>query len=189
MRAVIFDLFGVVCEEIGRPWLHRSVPETDQKRVHEEYFVRGDLGTIEEQDFFDGLAAASGQDAHAIRDEWHAAIRETPGMFALVERIRGKHPVALCTNASRWFFESVEEKVRLRERFDVVVVSAEQGVVKAGKDIYERTCALLNVAPEEAVFVDDRPENVEGAVAAGLSGILFTGTEVLEKELAELGVA
>jgi FMN phosphatase YigB (HAD superfamily) len=38
------------------------------------------------------------------------------------------------------------------------------------------------------VFVDDFPENVEGANEAGLTGILFTGEEALRKELRELGV-
>jgi HAD superfamily hydrolase (TIGR01509 family) len=53
---------------------------------------------------------------------------------------------------------------------------------------YEALIAMCGLAAEQIVFVDDFPENVEGAVAAGLHGILFTGADTLRKELGELGV-
>jgi FMN phosphatase YigB (HAD superfamily) len=38
------------------------------------------------------------------------------------------------------------------------------------------------------VFIDDLPENVEGARAAGMQGIHYTGPEALEAGLRALGV-
>jgi putative hydrolase of the HAD superfamily len=60
--------------------------------------------------------------------------------------------------------------------FDVIVISAEEGVRKPDARIFERTLARLGVAPDEAVFVDDFPVNVAGARAAGLHALQFTGT-------------
>ena len=47
---------------------------------------------------------------------------------------------------------------------------------------------LGGVAPDEAVFLDDLPENVEGARAAGLHAFQFTTRAEAEPQLAALGV-
>ena len=51
---------------------------------------------------------------------------------------------------------------------------------------YERLLAELDVQPEETIFIDDRPRNIEGAEALGIHGILFTNTTDVLNELAEL---
>jgi len=47
-------------------------------------------------------------------------------------------------------------------------------VRKPGAEIFRRALARLDVAPEEAVFVDDRPPNVEGARRVGMYAVHFT---------------
>lgn len=188
-RGVIFDLFGVVCEEIGRPWLNRSVPEPLRTQVHDDIFRRGDLGTIEEEAYWSALERASGQGAHSIRDEWYGNIREIPGMFLLVEKARARQSVALCSNAASWFFAAVEERVGISARFDRVIVSSEIGAAKPDARIYEVALGRMGLRSHEAVFVDDRPENVAAAESAGMRGILFTGAPSLGNELAALGAA
>jgi FMN phosphatase YigB (HAD superfamily) len=48
--------------------------------------------------------------------------------------------------------------------------------------------AKLALPPAACAFIDDLPENVEGARAAGMHGIRYTGPEALEMELRSLGV-
>jgi putative hydrolase of the HAD superfamily len=60
----------------------------------------------------------------------------------------------------------------LAESFDVVLVSAEEGVRKPDAEIFRRALARGAVAPSRAVFVGDHPEaDVEGASNAGLVAI------------------
>jgi FMN phosphatase YigB (HAD superfamily) len=50
---------------------------------------------------------------------------------------------------------------------------------------------LLGVCPEEALFVDDRPPNIDGAAQAGMKTMLFDSTEScvrLQQLLRDLGV-
>ncbi len=61
--------------------------------------------------------------------------------------------------------------------FDHATLSFELGVVKPQREIYEHAVNGLNVKPEEALFLDDRPENVEGARVAGLQAELYTRWE------------
>jgi epoxide hydrolase-like predicted phosphatase len=68
------------------------------------------------------------------------------------------------------------------DAFDVMVISAETGLVKPGAGIYRLALEKLDVAPAEAVFVDDMPENVDGARAVGMHAIQFSQSkEVLEE--------
>ena len=57
--------------------------------------------------------------------------------------------------------------------FDVQVVSAFEGCEKPDPAIYHAALRLAGVAPEQALFVDDLPENIEAANAVGMVGVLI----------------
>lgn len=71
---------------------------------------------------------------------------------------------------------------------EAVVVSGEVGLVKPDPAIYEHLLATHDVDPATALFVDDRADNVEAAVALGFHGHVFTAAAALRRELAALGV-
>jgi methionine salvage enolase-phosphatase E1 len=52
-------------------------------------------------------------------------------------------------------------------------------LIKPDAAIYEDMIEGLEIAPEEGLFFDDRPENVEGARAVGLRAELFDSWEKL----------
>jgi HAD superfamily hydrolase (TIGR01509 family) len=67
-----------------------------------------------------------------------------------------------------------------------MTVSAEVGVMKPEARIYQMALDALGVAPAESVFVDDFPENVEGARAVGMQAIHFIQPEQALDELHKL---
>lgn len=66
--------------------------------------------------------------------------------------------------------------------------SCELGIAKPDPAIYTYTCEKLNVAPPEALFLDDKAENVRAAEAVGLAGIQFRNIEQLHRELENRGL-
>jgi putative hydrolase of the HAD superfamily len=64
------------------------------------------------------------------------------------------------------------------------VYSGRIGLVKPGREIYDHLARELRADPAGVVFVDDRPENVEGARLAGMTGILHTTAAALRAALA-----
>ncbi len=60
------------------------------------------------------------------------------------------------------------------ELFPLAVLSYEVGAMKPFAEIYRAAIERANVAPDRILFVDDRPENIQGARAAGLDAHLFT---------------
>lgn len=76
----------------------------------------------------------------------------------------------------------------LLTRFNALIMSHEVGAMKPAPIFYERCFESVNAAPGECVFIDDMPENIEGAKATGLNALHYRDTETLRLELARLGV-
>lgn len=67
--------------------------------------------------------------------------------------------------------------------FDVRTFSCDIRLAKPGPEIYRRCLRDLAVAPSDALFLDDRPENVRGAEAVGIHTILYTSPADLAQHL------
>jgi len=73
------------------------------------------------------------------------------------------------------------------KQFDHQTFSAEVRVIKPDAAIYQHSLDGLGVAPSEALFVDDRESNIDGARALGLSAIQFHSVAQLKDDLEKLG--
>jgi putative hydrolase of the HAD superfamily len=76
----------------------------------------------------------------------------------------------------------------LRRWFRVALSSCYVGLRKPDPAIYRRALEIFGAPPERVLFIDDRPENVAPAAAAGMRTIVFAGEDALRSELKELGV-
>jgi putative hydrolase of the HAD superfamily len=66
--------------------------------------------------------------------------------------------------------------------------SCELGIGKPDPAIYIHTCEKLGVAPQNAIFLDDKPENIAAASGIGLNAILFETIEQLRHDLKARGL-
>ena len=76
----------------------------------------------------------------------------------------------------------------IADAFDLLVVSAEEHVMKPDHEIYLRALRRLGRTADETVFVDDSPANVSAAREIGMKSVLFNPALDLGRELAQLGV-
>lgn len=66
-------------------------------------------------------------------------------------------------------------RAALDDHFDELIISGEVGLRKPDPAIFTLACARLEVAPQEAVFVDDLAANVHAAQEVGLRAIHHAG--------------
>ena len=59
------------------------------------------------------------------------------------------------------------------EFFDGIVVSADIHCIKPSAKIYQYLLERYDLIPEECLFIDDRLENVSGAIEVGMQGYQF----------------
>jgi HAD superfamily hydrolase (TIGR01509 family) len=99
-----------------------------------------------------------------------------PHHAALLARLHQRFRIGLCSN---WTWTptalAILEVTQLRASFDAIVISADHGLRKPRREIFESTLAALGVAPEEAVHVGDNLKaDVSGAAALGIRTVWIT---------------
>jgi len=72
--------------------------------------------------------------------------------------------------------------------FKVALSSCYLGLRKPDTAMYQAALDILGQPAERILFIDDRAENVEGALNAGMKAIRFEGERGLRKDLESLGV-
>jgi len=154
-------VFGEYERDTDHPWhrLERGEVTIGEAREQIMELARQPDGTaLDPYDLLSGLAGGG------VRDdvvEWCREIRSRGFLTGLL------------TNNAREFEEFWRPLVPLDELFDDVVDSSEVGVRKPDPRIYHLALERLEVAPHEAVFVDDAPGNVDGARAVGITSVLI----------------
>jgi 2-haloacid dehalogenase/putative hydrolase of the HAD superfamily len=74
------------------------------------------------------------------------------------------------------------------EKFDGVVVSGLEHLVKPDPRLYRLFCERYGLAPESCVFIDDSEPNVVSARRFGMTAIQFTDADALRRDLIGLGL-
>ena len=113
-----------------------------------------------------------------------------PQMYDFVKRVKDAgYPVYLLSNASPRVFDQYLNIPALT-LMDGFLISALYKLRKPQREIYEAFCNKFSLKPEECFFIDDVPQNIEGAKAFGMKGHVFkiTDIEALEKALNDEGV-
>ncbi len=87
---------------------------------------------------------------------------------------------AMLSNCGPSVIDRVRAQREVGRYFDALVVSWEVRVAKPAPEIYRIALQRLGVAAGDALFVDDRAENVTGAEAVGLRGLVFAGDASVE---------
>jgi putative hydrolase of the HAD superfamily len=77
----------------------------------------------------------------------------------------------------------------LSECFELAALSFEARAMKPDPAIYAYAADRAGVSPGELFFTDDRLDNVEGALAAGLDAVVFQSAAQIATELRNRGVS
>lgn len=80
----------------------------------------------------------------------------------------------------------VRSHCKWMENFAFKTLSAEVKLIKPDAAIFEHSLIGLGVSPEEALFVDDRENNIRAARALGMHAIQFRSIALLTEDLAGL---
>ncbi|MFQ5540694.1 MAG: HAD family hydrolase [Candidatus Paceibacteria bacterium] len=185
VKGIIFDFFGVIVAEVGHLWFEKHAPNQLGK-LQKTYFRQQDLGEISADDLFGKLAELNHSNADRVREEWTKTAHLKQDAVDYIKELRETYKIALLSNAASSFIRHLLEKHGLAPIFDEVVISSEVRMAKPDRDIFELTLTHLNLLPQETVFIDDNPANIEGAKKIGIRGILFKDTQTLRNDLAPL---
>ena len=106
---------------------------------------------------------------------WEEMLKdEIPGTVEILHKLKNKnYRLIALTNWSAETFPVAIRKYKFLELFEGIVVSGEIKMLKPFKEIYNYTLNKYNLDRKKCVFIDDRINNVEGAIKCGIIGIQF----------------
>jgi FMN phosphatase YigB (HAD superfamily) len=197
IKAVIFDWGGVLIENPVPNILtycseHLDIDRKILTKVCSRFRAPLQMGIISEDTFWDKICVNLSIPKPAGPSLWEAAFRasyrENKSVFTMVSELRNRGcKTAILSNtevpAVRYFLELNYNL------FDVHVFSCLEGILKPQSAIYRLTLHRLDVAPQEALFVDDTAVNLTGAQRVSIHTLLFTSPDRLKQDMKALSFA
>jgi epoxide hydrolase-like predicted phosphatase len=140
-------------------------------------------GELEDSEFEAQFAALLGVDPEDLIGRLFAGLGPDEAMVVAVGAIREAGiPTGLISNS---WGTGIYERAPL-ELFDATVISGEVGLHKPQPEIYELGAERIGLAAGQCAFVDDLAENIAGAEAVGMRGVLHRGARQTIVELERL---
>lgn len=197
IKNVVFDFGGVLLDWNPR-YFYKSIFNDDQKM---EYFLQNiatstwnaqmDKGRSFEECMKE-LAEQYPEYKDPImlyRKGWETMLKGPieAGMRVLDAVMNAqKFKVYGLTNWSAETFPGTFNKYKFLQKFEGIVVSGEEQMIKPEKGIYLTLIERYNLVPEETFFMDDNIQNVETALSRGINAVQFTGTDKNLEQIAKI---
>jgi 2-haloacid dehalogenase len=131
-------------------------------------------------EFVDEIGAYRPNFARSLR----GLVPGTPHLLRAL-RERGVRLVALTNWSAETIHHAPESFPDVFALFDDVVVSGAEGIAKPDPAIFEVLARRLGEPLDGVFYVDDSPDNVEAARAAGMDAVRFTDAETLRGDLTQ----
>ena len=197
LKAIIFDVGGVLIRTQSRAgrikWATRlGIDDWD----FENFIFGSESGRQVQlgQKTFDEHWRSIGDEfnlSHAevaeMRTDFFAGDAMNESLVLYVQRLReAKYKTGILSNFAddaRYVWREVYPFIQY---FDGIVISSEVGLMKPDPQIYHLAVESVGVRLEEALFIDDFSENIQGAKKVGMQTLHFTDPEVAQKKLVEI---
>ena len=200
LRAVVFD-YGMVLTGPQEPAAHAEllrITGLPLERFEPLYWADRhayDEGALTGLAFWEKIIRDAGLDlpptAAAELNLWDARMwtTENPAMLAWQLELKQRGLLtAILSNMGDNVLANMERTFDWLPRFDVLVWSYQLRMAKPDQAIYRHVLSKLGTEPEETLFLDDRPVNVQAAQALGMKAIQFSTVEQLREELVAAGL-
>jgi glucose-1-phosphatase len=169
----MFEAFGPAKETDGKPGADNSKAFTNLVKLYETGAISSDEFRKSIQDHYQNPPADD-----AIDEAWNALLIGIPEQrIQLLETLRGSYRIFLLSNSNpihySHYLSYFQTRFGYRDfdgLFQKAFFSFQLHLSKPGKEIYEYVMKHANLLPSESLFVDDFPENIAGAKAAGMQG-------------------
>jgi len=182
-KAVIWDLGGVILRTEN--WEPRrrldkmlGLPEG---KLYELVFAsdisrKATVGEASNDDIWMWVAEQlelSNKEMTHVREEFWSGDQIDRDIVHFIRAQKNQTGMGLLSNGWPSTRHFLEDRWKISNIFDDIIISAEVGLAKPDQRIYKLALDRLSIKAEQAIFVDDFEENIEGADKAGIFGIYF----------------
>lgn len=200
VKAIIFDLGGVIVfydHMIAARQMSRIINISPKKIFKilngeekiKEFANSSDKGISSRKYWSDSFKGLKIKVPYRKFDKiWTTIFFPNKGIKSIISKLKKEYRVALLSNTNFNHKNYLLKNYNLKNLFSILIFSCDVKIRKPQSKIFKLALKKLKVLPKEAVFIDDKIENVKGAKKAGFHGIHFKNNKHLLKELEKLGV-
>ena len=199
LEAAIFDLggviFGISLAPVLRSWA-RSMgchPQDIAAKFRiDSHYERFEVGEISSQEYREHVYDLLGTrlSTEDFDRGWNSIyLGLLPGIESLLQQLRQTIRLVALTNTNQ--IHAKEWRVRYSDAltyFEKVFASYEMGARKPNPECFQIVLDYLDIEPGKIVFIDDNVENVNGANAVGVRGLVATMPLEIAEELRRKGL-
>ena len=186
IKNIILDMGNVLIDFKPENALEEYFPEEERELIKTELFegaewIHADLGLITNKERFCGVSKRIPERLHKKLEDciegWqYCSLSLHPGAQEFLGEITAQgFRLFVLSNACDMFHQYFQRYYDL-SIFDGILVSSDVTMIKPYVRIYERLLKNFGLEASECLFLDDRAENVKGAIKAGIQAVTFDGS-------------
>ncbi|AFM03974.1 haloacid dehalogenase superfamily protein, subfamily IA, variant 3 with third motif having DD or ED [Bernardetia litoralis DSM 6794] len=185
-EAIIFDLGGVIInlnykktEQEFEALFGNDFSEMYSKQSQTDIFNKLETGDISEKQFVEAMQKSSSKEIshQEIITAWNAMLLDIPKeRIELLEQIGKEKRIFLLSNTNEIHKKAFDKIILeahqmkgLEPLFEKAYFSHLVGMRKPNREIFDFVIQENNLNPQKALFIDDSPQHIEGALKTGLN--------------------
>ena len=194
---VMFDMGGVVVDVESDRLVHQVAQligqsfEDTHAAVYDKALLHPfEIGRISAREYFEGLKKRLKLPWAYERfvTAWNDIFRENTDVTRILQRLSNRHRLVALTNTNELHLTHLRANIPSLSVIQDWVASCEVGACKPDPAIYVEALRRSGMLPRQAVYVDDRPEMVEGGRSLGITAVRFENSKQLEQDLQSIGL-
>ena len=183
IKNLVFDLGNVLVEFKPKDYMERlgfpedTINDLYQIIFKDERWSKFDIGDITIEEYVTALKSEHPDLANRIdlmfSGNWPANfLRPKPQSIDFLNRAHDRYGIYVLSNVSSYVLDYVKS-IGFWDKVSGGTYSYAVKSLKPDSEIYKRFFNDNGVKPEECLFLDDLPQNIEAAKKAGMHGIVF----------------
>lgn len=200
IKAIIFDLGNVLIDFDHRiaarkasQFSDKSAEEIFNTFFDSEITALFEEGKISPLQFFQRLKGMLNLrlDFDSFLPIWNEIFfltEKNQEVYSLAKTLKNRYQITLLSNINILHFDYLKKNFPVFDAFHNIITSFESGFRKPHPLIYKKTLDILEVAPKNTFYTDDRPELVREASSLGIQAFIFRDIGQLKNDLLVSGV-
>lgn len=193
IKVIAFDFGGVLGSDADE-WnttfkkvLDKSgLTVSEMFNIWEKYWPTLKLGKGNIMDYWVEAAKKNGVTPKTLREIYNQSIRIDNDVLKIAKSLKRKYKLIILSNDTKDWMDAKIKRFKFDKIFDKVYSSANLGISKPNRKIFDYVLRDLKIKPQELIFIDNQENNYEAARDMEINTILFKSSIQLKKELSSL---
>lgn len=191
IKAIFFDSGNVLVREGYTPGIAEYEKKHKIKKgklyasAHDRpYWKDFTLGNITEEQYFTSLENdfADKLDIIELKITIYNNFIPNIELLNFIKILSSRFVLGVISNNPKEWFEYCQRKFGWDKLFTINTVSSYLHIRKPDERIFKQALDMAKVKGNESIYVDDRPDRVEGAENVGMNIIIYKDVEKLKKD-------